>query len=314
MREIRVSEIRVSKIRANKIRVREIRVSKIRISSNHRELHGAIFYVSGYQNECSTFSLSNLDADCMQMSDCVHLCNSKRNRDFQSLILRSKHETRVFGLGDCAAFTSPMNESVKPQGHDRGRLSVPAACGCDHQTPDWTGSIAKRWSPRMYLSILKHKPVTVGLRLSVQRLGYWWVDWTKCFSASAQSWKRMACQMAGSQMLFLNQTLELEATVSQCPAWRENKDWKGKHAGENGARQQKDLKLTELWWKMQPHCIKLKWSFVAKFQTPQRLVASNGCGNCAWKPQLNRRDERGRATYSAAAADLSFLMIQSSTL
>ncbi len=41
--KIRVSEIRVSKIRVSEIRVREIRVSEIRISSNHRELHGAIF-------------------------------------------------------------------------------------------------------------------------------------------------------------------------------------------------------------------------------------------------------------------------------
>ncbi len=55
MSEIRVSEIRVSKIRGSeirgseirgsKIRVSEIRVSKIRISSNHRELHGAIFLI-----------------------------------------------------------------------------------------------------------------------------------------------------------------------------------------------------------------------------------------------------------------------------
>ena len=42
--EIRVSEIRVSEIRVNKIRVTEIRVSEIRISSNHSELHGAIFF------------------------------------------------------------------------------------------------------------------------------------------------------------------------------------------------------------------------------------------------------------------------------
>ncbi len=41
--EIRVSEIRVSEIRGSKIRGSEIRVSKIRISSNHHELHGAIF-------------------------------------------------------------------------------------------------------------------------------------------------------------------------------------------------------------------------------------------------------------------------------
>ncbi len=43
MSEIRVSEIRVSEIRGSEIRVSEIRVSEIRISSNHRELHGAIF-------------------------------------------------------------------------------------------------------------------------------------------------------------------------------------------------------------------------------------------------------------------------------
>ncbi len=41
--EIRGSKIRVSEIRGSKIRGSEIRVSKIRISSNHRELHGAIF-------------------------------------------------------------------------------------------------------------------------------------------------------------------------------------------------------------------------------------------------------------------------------
>ncbi len=46
MTKIRVSKIRVSKIRVSEIRVREIRVSKIRISSNHRELHGAIFTYS----------------------------------------------------------------------------------------------------------------------------------------------------------------------------------------------------------------------------------------------------------------------------
>ncbi len=42
--EIRGSKIRVSEIRGSKIRGSEIRVSKIRISSNHRELHGAIFF------------------------------------------------------------------------------------------------------------------------------------------------------------------------------------------------------------------------------------------------------------------------------
>ncbi len=47
VREIRVREISVSEIRVSEIRVREISVSKIRISSNHRELHGAIFWVGG---------------------------------------------------------------------------------------------------------------------------------------------------------------------------------------------------------------------------------------------------------------------------
>ena len=41
--EIRVSKISVTKIRVTKIRVTKIRVSKIRISSNHCEVHGAIF-------------------------------------------------------------------------------------------------------------------------------------------------------------------------------------------------------------------------------------------------------------------------------
>ncbi len=61
MTEIRVSKIRVSEIRVTEIHLSEIRVSKIRISSNHRELHGAIFslpgqlfflyLVKGYQNQ-----------------------------------------------------------------------------------------------------------------------------------------------------------------------------------------------------------------------------------------------------------------------
>ncbi len=46
MSEIRLSKIRVSEIRVSKIRGSEIRVSEIRISSNHRELHGAIFLTS----------------------------------------------------------------------------------------------------------------------------------------------------------------------------------------------------------------------------------------------------------------------------
>ncbi len=41
--KIRVSKIRVSEIRGREIRGSEIRVTEIRISSNHRELHGAIF-------------------------------------------------------------------------------------------------------------------------------------------------------------------------------------------------------------------------------------------------------------------------------
>ncbi len=39
----KVTKITVRKIRVSEIRVTEIRVSKIRISSNHRQLHGAIF-------------------------------------------------------------------------------------------------------------------------------------------------------------------------------------------------------------------------------------------------------------------------------
>ncbi len=58
-----MSEIRVSEIRGSKIRGSKIRVSEIRISSNHRELHGAIF--------CFPFSLA--DIYVMQGVSCV-LC------------------------------------------------------------------------------------------------------------------------------------------------------------------------------------------------------------------------------------------------
>ncbi len=48
MSEIRGSEIRGSEIRGSEIRVSEIRVSEIRISSNHHELHGAIFFICSF--------------------------------------------------------------------------------------------------------------------------------------------------------------------------------------------------------------------------------------------------------------------------
>ncbi len=48
--EIRVSEIRVSEIRVSEIRVIEIKGNEIRISSNHHELHGAIF-VSSFKDK-----------------------------------------------------------------------------------------------------------------------------------------------------------------------------------------------------------------------------------------------------------------------
>ncbi len=55
--KIRVTEIRVSKIRVTKIRVSKIRVSEIRISSNHPELHGAIFINSAYFQFLISFQL-----------------------------------------------------------------------------------------------------------------------------------------------------------------------------------------------------------------------------------------------------------------
>ncbi len=60
--EIRVSEIRGSEIRGSEIRVSEIRVSKIRISSNHRELHGAIF-VSYMMLSARFAACANLNSD-----------------------------------------------------------------------------------------------------------------------------------------------------------------------------------------------------------------------------------------------------------
>ncbi len=40
---VRIFDKKVTEIRVSKISVAKIRVSEIRISSNHRELHGAIF-------------------------------------------------------------------------------------------------------------------------------------------------------------------------------------------------------------------------------------------------------------------------------
>ncbi len=62
--KIRVSKIRVSEIRGSEIRVTEIRVTEIRISSNHREVHGAIFssnqptFKFAKHNSCSCVHIS----------------------------------------------------------------------------------------------------------------------------------------------------------------------------------------------------------------------------------------------------------------
>ncbi len=52
--KIRVSEIRGSEIRGSEIRVSKIRVREIRVSSNHRELHGAIFCQVNWLLLCGT--------------------------------------------------------------------------------------------------------------------------------------------------------------------------------------------------------------------------------------------------------------------
>ncbi len=45
--KVRIFDKKVTQIRVSEIRVSEIRVSEIRISSNHCELHGAIFFLGG---------------------------------------------------------------------------------------------------------------------------------------------------------------------------------------------------------------------------------------------------------------------------
>ncbi len=80
--EIRVSKIRVSKIRGSEIRGSEIRVSKIRISSNHRELHGAIFW-----NVYGLFCVKNDKIRAEMIILVVRPCSmSKTRQNFDELL------------------------------------------------------------------------------------------------------------------------------------------------------------------------------------------------------------------------------------
>ncbi len=69
--EIKVSEIRVSEIRVSEIRVSEISVSEIRISSNHRELHGAIFLSVVTSSEMHTNLPQRIPDNCLALRDRV---------------------------------------------------------------------------------------------------------------------------------------------------------------------------------------------------------------------------------------------------
>ncbi len=89
--QIRVTQIRVSQISVTQIRASQIRASKIRateISSNHRELHGAIFASSQSEHSCTLHTRNQptsilfpsrhfwLNAICMEMTSCLSVCLS----------------------------------------------------------------------------------------------------------------------------------------------------------------------------------------------------------------------------------------------
>ncbi len=63
----KVTEIRVSKIRVSEIRVNKIRVTEIRISSNHRELHGAIFFLG---LTCAVVANKSHNSRCVSSNVC----------------------------------------------------------------------------------------------------------------------------------------------------------------------------------------------------------------------------------------------------
>ncbi len=107
MSEIRVSEIRRSKIRGSEIRVSEIRVSEIRISSNHRELHGAIFFPNCLQANKAMALASPICNVCCDFV--VETGNSEINLG-ADLNRRPEQTTGTFGAA--GAFGSPLNCSM----------------------------------------------------------------------------------------------------------------------------------------------------------------------------------------------------------
>ncbi len=69
-----MSEIRVSEIRGS-----EIRGSEIRISSNHRELHGAIFYEGHAQNMVLAERFGKLQSESVANDRALHFPSSGSN-------------------------------------------------------------------------------------------------------------------------------------------------------------------------------------------------------------------------------------------
>ncbi len=83
-----MTKIRASEIRVSEIRVSKIRVSEIRISSNHRELHGAIFGDWRRLVDCSRSLRTTIDQNKSPSSiedetqvDSTFLVNMNFNQD-----------------------------------------------------------------------------------------------------------------------------------------------------------------------------------------------------------------------------------------
>ncbi len=97
-----MSKIRVSEIRGSEIRVIEIRVSEIRISSNHRELHGAIF---SKQVEFNTFASSDQHEELLK-GPVLHSCSHRQKGT--NLIVVAVYVFRYFWLDTCSSVNHPL--------------------------------------------------------------------------------------------------------------------------------------------------------------------------------------------------------------
>ncbi len=245
--EIRVSKISVSEIRVSKIRVSKIRVSKIRISSNHRELHGAIFAFHRVTFQFAVVFKSGFDISepgrnreaaftwCILWSrrNSFSFQLQSRRMPGRSLLITAKtsskwqHDCHIIGVR-WAEVDTVVTFSLSEAGYHCSFIRMgrwlhtdTAACWWDYLSTSFISNILQRWAaPQQWKvqQLLLEGLVWLLLIGSVPHLRSMWLE---SGHRQFQSWESWNLDQTG------------EGLTSQRMIWKKGEPWRCELRGTN---------------------------------------------------------------------------------